>query len=96
MATGMIGLCGQCVINLVIVEKDQELDYVTTPLRNLVETTAMASPWRQVYAMNRTAKVHYYCNKYCNSILIDQHTHTHPHTHTHIYIYKYIYIYIHM
>ena len=52
MATGMIGLCGQCVINLVIVEKDQELDYVTTPLRNLVETTAMASPWRQVYVMN--------------------------------------------
>ena len=48
MATGMIGLCGQCVINLVIVEKDQELDYVTTPLRNLVETTAMDSPWRQV------------------------------------------------
>ena len=61
MATGVIRLRGQCVINLVTVEKDQELDYVTTPLQILVETNAMGNPWRQVYAIKQTVKVHYNC-----------------------------------
>ena len=72
MVTGVIGLCGQCVINLVTVEKDQELDCVTTPHQNLVETNAMGSHWRQVYAMKKSAKVPYHCNKYCRSISIQR------------------------
>ena len=61
MAAGVIGLCGQCVISLVTVEKDQELDYVTTPLQNLAETNVMGNPWRQVYVRKQTVKVHYLC-----------------------------------
>ena len=72
MVTGVIGLFGQCVINLVTVEIDQELDYATTPHQNLVETNAMGNHWRQVYAMKQTAKVPYHCNKYCGSISIEQ------------------------
>ena len=58
MATGVIGLHGQCVINLVTVEKDQELDYATIPLQNLAEANAMGNPWRQVYARKQTVEVH--------------------------------------
>ena len=68
MVTGVIGLCGQCVINLVTVEKDQELDCVTIPHQNLVERNAMENHWRRVYAMKQTAQVHYHCSKYCRSI----------------------------
>ena len=87
MVTGVIGLCGQYVINLVTVEKGQELECATTPPQSLAEMIAMENHWRQVYVMKQTAKVHYHCSKYCRSILIDQHTH--------IYIYIYVlYIYI--
>ena len=72
MVTGVIGLCGQCVINLVTVEKDQELDCVTIPHQNLVETYATENHWRQVYVMEQTAKVHYHCSKYSRPISTEQ------------------------
>ena len=68
MATGVIGLGGPCVINLVTVEKDQELGCVTTPHQNLVEKNVMENHWRQRHAMKQTAKVQYHCSKYFRSI----------------------------
>ena len=70
MAAGVIGLCGQCVISLVTVEKDQELDYVTTPLQNLAETNVMGNPWRQVYVRKQTVKVHYLCMYVCMCVCV--------------------------
>ena len=72
MATGVIGLCGQCVISLVMMEKDQELGCVTTPHQNLAEKNAMKSHWRQRHVVKLTAKVQYHCSKYLRSISKDQ------------------------
>ena len=72
MATGVIGLCGQYVINLVTVEKDQELGCVTTLHQNLAEKIAMENHWRQRHAMKQIAKVQYHCSKYFRSISKDQ------------------------
>lgn len=67
MGPGVIGLCGQCVTNLVTVEKDQELDCVTIPHQSLAEKNAMENHCRKVYVTKKTAQVNYHCSNTADS-----------------------------